>query len=367
MAKRYAKPQPVHKYRLDKPWPLIVGILFGLLLALTVFLLAYGLSPEIDSHTLGTLDISMLRNSAGQVILYPKPGLEAEKAGVQNFDVLLDINGKPVNRAVDPTLQVHGRIGESMTITVRKADGSVKDYTLTLSSDTQKVLSDAGLTPNGLTAYLVTLSLLVGLGFAVLAGMLLLRQPAHVAFILGAFVLLLLPVSLNAVSVLFKGFTRANLVWLYSLLRVIGFFLAGFLLFIFPNGEFVPRWIRWILIPVGVWTILYYVTQLNSNFLPGSWVDFIWVVIFAFGLIMQNYRYRRISNDKERSQTRPVALALLIAAVAYLVIWLLDVFLPGSTISNAGLFWFYLVAELAIDAAFIYLGLRLMLSIRKSG
>jgi S1-C subfamily serine protease len=101
MSPRAAKPKPIVKPILKQPWPIVTGTLIGLLLVLTLFFLFYGISPEIDSHMVGNIGISMKINSAGQVVLYPTPGYDAEKAGVQNFDILLDINGQPISQNID--------------------------------------------------------------------------------------------------------------------------------------------------------------------------------------------------------------------------------------------------------------------------
>jgi len=76
----------------------------------------------------------METNSAGQIILYPTAGYDAQKAGVENFDILLNINGQPVSKTMDIKKQLSGRVGEPLTITVRKSDGAEKTYKLVRSS-----------------------------------------------------------------------------------------------------------------------------------------------------------------------------------------------------------------------------------------
>ena len=95
----------------------------------------------------------METNSAGQVVLYPMPGYDAEKAGVQNFDILLDINGQPINQTTDINKQLNGRVGEPLTITVRKSDGSEKTYKLVRSSVPKPYLTRQGFPFGFLTGY----------------------------------------------------------------------------------------------------------------------------------------------------------------------------------------------------------------------
>ncbi len=369
MSPRATKPKPIVKPVLKHPWPIVTGTLLGLLLVLTLFFLVYGISPEIDSHMAGNIGISMVTNSAGQVVLYPTPGYDAAKAGMQNFDILLSINGQPVNNETVIKQQLAGRVGEPITITVRKSDGSERTYKLVRSSSAQTVLDQAGLSLGFLTGYLTSLSLLVGLGFAALGAFLLLRRPAYEMFILTACVLVLLPFSLNSLSadiVLAQGAIRANLEWLYNLLRIAGLGLASLLVYVFPDGQFTPKWIRWGMICVGIWGVLYAIALINPAFLPGSWIDLVWIIIIAIGLGLQSYRYQHTSNEKHRQQIRQMGLVLLVGIAVYVVLWLVELFLPPNFLLGAGGVWFTLIADLLEDSAFLYFGVSLMMSTRKA-
>jgi hypothetical protein len=368
MSPRATKPKPIVKPILKHPWPIVTGILIGLLLILTLFFLSFGISPEIDSHMVGNIGISMETDSAGQVVLYPMPGYDAEKAGLQNFDILLEINGQPISQITDIKKQLNGRVGESLTITVRKSNGSEKTYKLLRSSAAQAVLDQAGLSIGFLTGYLLSLSLLVGLGFAALGAFLLLRRPAHGMFILTACVLVLMPYSLNSLSadsVMVQGATRLNLGLLYNLLRVAGLGLASLLVYIFPDAQFVPKWIRWGMIVVGVWGILYAIALINPAFMPSSWIDLVWMIIIAIGMGLQSYRYQHSSSGKDRQQIRLMGLTLLVAIAVYIVLWLVELFLPGSLVGAGGV-WFTVISDLLEDAAFLYFGVSLVLSTRKT-
>ena len=367
MSPRAAKPKPVVKPILKQPWPVITGILFGLLVALTLFFLTYGITPEIDSYMNGNVGISMETNSAGEVVLYPTPGQDAEKAGLQNFDILLKINGQPIGNTTEIRTQLAGRVGQSLTFTVRKSDGSEKTYHLIRSSAAQTVLNEARLSVGFLAGYLTSLSLLVGLGFAALGAFLLVRRPANRMFILTAGVLVLLPYSLNSLSadnVMVQGAIHAQLGWLYNLLRVTGLGLTSLLVYVFPDGQFVPKWIRWGLIGVGVWAIPYAIALINPAFLPGAWIDLVWMVIFAIGVGLQSFRYTHTPSEKERQQIRRMGLILLIGVAVYIVDWLIQLILPPSFMVGAGGVWFTLISDLLVDAAFLYFGLSLMLSTR---
>jgi hypothetical protein len=288
MAKRASKSKPVAKQILASPWPILTGVLFCLVLVLTLFFIFYGIAPEM------------------------------------------------------------------------------KSYTFDKSPDYLKILAEAHLSAGLLSGFLTGLSLLVGLGFSGMATFLLLRHPSHVQVILTAFVLILLPYSLNAVSVMAQGVDLANLAWLYCLLRAIGLFLAGWLVFVFPDGQFLPKWVRWSLIGLAIWAILYSIVLIFPALLPKGWFDFGWVVLIALGLAAQDYRYLHFGSQKERQEIRRMGLALLVALVVYGVVWMLNTFLPSGAFSDPSWVWFYLLAELLVDAVFLYLGLNLMLSTYKT-
>jgi len=98
---------------------------------------------------------------------------------------------------------------------------------------------------------------------------------------------------------------------------------------LFPNGRFVPAWMRWLvtaeialavifsLWPTSSWNIE---TLLTSP--PASLLLFIWVIIIGWVSIIggQMYRYRRVSSPTERQQTKWVVLGIIegpVLAVLY--------------------------------------------------
>ena len=103
-------------------------------------------------------------------------------------------------------------------------------------------------------------------------------------------------------------------------------------LFVFPNGRFVPRWMRW---PVLAWMLV----QLPRPFLIGDDVaavrvtyDYAVVPMFlvGFGCVVysQVYRYRRVSTPLQRLQTRWTAVGFGAAVTVFGAASLLQVFIP---------------------------------------
>jgi hypothetical protein len=97
-------------------------------------------------------------------------------------------------------------------------------------------------------------------------------------------------------------------------------FLGGSLLFfffcLFPDGRFVPRWIRW-LVPLVL------AREGINAFLPdselggGSSGFVLFVIEFATALFAQIYRYRRISSPVQRQQTKWVVYGVAVALIGY--------------------------------------------------
>jgi hypothetical protein len=81
--------------------------------------------------------------------------------------------------------------------------------------------------------------------------------------------------------------------------------------FIFPNGQFVPRWTRWV---AAVITPLIMISLLPLG-IPWlmSGILAIWLIL---GIVSVIYRYRRQSNPTERQQIKWVGIGFLIAFIA---------------------------------------------------
>ena len=104
-------------------------------------------------------------------------------------------------------------------------------------------------------------------------------------------------------------------VYLFAFFGSISFILFFFL---FPDGRFVPRWMRWI--PI-VWTaheMAYYFFP-NSVFNTYRSLPTLDVVIisifFCIGMGSQVYRYRRVSSPLQRQQTKWVVFGIVSAVL----------------------------------------------------
>src|SRR6266700_1937993 len=108
-------------------------------------------------------------------------------------------------------------------------------------------------------------------------------------------------------------------------IQIISFFGSvafGTFLYLFPNGRFVPRWMRWL---VGGWVIYSGVVY----FFPDSWLNTFWFTDLLFAgllvslLVAQVYRYRQVSSQVERQQTKWVVFGMSICVIGLVLVNLL--------------------------------------------
>lgn len=135
-------------------------------------------------------------------------------------------------------------------------------------------------------------------------------------------------------------------------------------LFLFPDGRFVPRWMR---VPMAVWSA----ALLVGWFLPGSSLPepsdlagLLILIALPAGAITQVYRYRRVSDHAQRQQTKWVVFGITAAVVGQSVFWVLGeiaptALSPGSVtlvydlIDLTGVTLSYLFIPLAIGVAIL--------------
>ena len=133
--------------------------------------------------------------------------------------------------------------------------------------------------------------------------------------------------------------------------------------YVFPNGQFVPRWTRWLAI---LW-IVHEASDyffLDSPFNPNTWPPLLSRLVFVgfigTGLVAQVYRYRRVSRPTQRQQTKWVVLGVTAALGGFLglglLFWIIPalernplILLAGST----GTILFLLLIPLSIGLAIL--------------
>ena len=92
----------------------------------------------------------------------------------------------------------------------------------------------------------------------------------------------------------------------------------------FPTGRFVPRWLRWFLIPALIVAALMSFIQLPLAFLY-------FFVVMTVLIVAQVYRYTRVSTPLQRQQTKWVILAIALVIVGEMASVLPTLFIADLT------------------------------------
>jgi hypothetical protein len=113
---------------------------------------------------------------------------------------------------------------------------------------------------------------------------------------------------------------------------------------LFPNGRFVPGWMRWLVtveIALGVIFSLWPTPSWNIETLstspPASLLLFIWINIIGWISIIggQMYRYRRVSSPTERQQTKWVVLGIIEGPVLGVLYYFPPLLFPSLSAPNS--------------------------------
>ena len=132
--------------------------------------------------------------------------------------------------------------------------------------------------------------------------------------------------ALVTFAVTFNSGTLVALVpawWLpIQIIAFLGSVFFGTFLYLFPNGRFVPRWTRWLVVGLVVYSTIDYFLP-NSPLANSLPIGLLFVGLLLCVLVAQVYRYRWVSSQLERQQTKWVVFGVAIAIAGFLLVALL--------------------------------------------
>jgi len=183
---------------------------------------------------------------------------------------------------------------------------------LTIAPETRAALSSLGLPENFPAGFFIGMDILTMLGFGSIGALLFWRRSDDWMALFISSMLLQMGMSYTAPP------AEAPVpVWLAASLQGLSETSQIAFFCLFPNGRFVPRWTRWLLLPLCVWRSarwgLDYLPKNhavlanaeNYGAVPQNMLDLLLIVgIFVLGVLLQVYRYRRVSTRTERQQMR---------------------------------------------------------------
>jgi hypothetical protein len=192
-----------------------------------------------------------------------------------------------------------------------------------LSARTAQAFEAVGLSLNAYALIVFTLTVLSVLLCGAIAAVLRWRASENgMALLVGLMLVLFGTSSLVADTVLLTSFLGSvlatNLAPFFSSLAAA---CALLVIFLFPNGRFVPGWMRWFVLCGVVLTPI-----LTGPLVLGN---VLWVIIWLSAVGTQIYRYQRVSTPVEQQQTKWVLLGFFLLLLIVLGFSLPEIVLPA--------------------------------------
>jgi hypothetical protein len=186
-------------------------------------------------------------------------------------------------------------------------------YDWQLSPEAARRLEEGGIPVSAYATYFVVFDVLLSLTYCSVAALIFARASGEQVSLLTAFALVLFGSIGESATVQAAGLAYPALTWLVDHLSSLGRIAMLVLFYIFPDGRFVPGWLRWV-------ALLLAATLVIEPLLAGSLLDVsTWPrplsLIYTAGLfggvvLAQAYRYMRVSSLTQRQQTKWVVFGL---------------------------------------------------------
>jgi len=192
-----------------------------------------------------------------------------------------------------------------------------------LSPDALTTLQHVGLSLGEYVAFNVALILMATLlSYAVALLLILRRSDDWMALLVALMLVYFVPGSITNTVVLSQWVGPAFASILSTISGQLSLVLLVLVFYLFPNGRFVPRWTRWVMmVLIGV-SLLFLIFPYTS----AIWLNDVAGVLYFGSLISlviaQIYRYRRVSSPLQRQQTKWVVYSL--AMTILLVVGVLE-------------------------------------------
>ena len=245
-------------------------------------------------------------------------------------------------------------------------------YTITLSKSTchtrhGAALHSARLSLQFYAIYITTLSVVFVLFFFVIGVIIAWRKSDDWMALLVSITLIILgtvnQTNYQQLASIYP-FTQVPGDLLHFLFTILPFLVV----FLFPNGSFVPRWTRWLVLLIFLFAVggsFFPASPLNTQNLPSTVNIVLVLLLFVTVIFAQIYRYVRKSTLIERQQTKWVILGIAATFIYFIVLDILTTLNPeltqarslGFLLPEASYFFAFIIVPLSI--AFSILRYRL--------
>ena len=153
--------------------------------------------------------------------------------------------------------------------------------------------------------------------------------------------------------------------------EVVGLTSSIVLFFVFPDGRFVPAWARYMAAAWILWTLYWsFGPLLVPALFPPSLEQTFWTLstipALAFNLVailVQAYRYRRVSSAGERRRTRWVVLSFAVGTAAYFAVMLGRFALDAVGYGEAAEFLLFSLGTHVVQVSLLLIPLCVLLAV----
>jgi hypothetical protein len=178
-----------------------------------------------------------------------------------------------------------------------------------LTPEGVQTLQALGLSTDFYAAYIITVEVVAALVYAAVGAVIFWHRSDDRMGLFAAFTLL---TAGCAIFIAGQLAAHAPTLWLpAACVQYLGQASFGIFFYLFPDGRFVPHWTRWLAVGSSIWWFVsVFFPDIPLNFLvfgPG------FVGYIASQVVVQVYRYRRVSNAVQRQQTKWVVYGFAVA------------------------------------------------------
>jgi signal transduction histidine kinase len=306
-------------------------LLFGRLLWLALVLIAVALfiagipfrADDLREQYQAKIGAFFFLNPSGEMLIFPWRNHPAIQAGILEGDILLAVNGKPVqpiHSASEDFLKGLIRVGPAgtpITLRVRTGNHPPREYTVFLGGEDAVALARLGLSPNFLVTYAIGMEAIFALVCISIAVLILLRKSNDWLALLASLTFM---VGLLGISANMRAFYENNPLWRPEIGIWVSLVLFVLFLFpcLFPVGQNVPRWTLALIIAGALWTLMSVLNpSLQITRIPRPYNLLMIITWLGMGMLIQIYHYRH-SNPIQKQQTKWVILGAVVATVGVL-------------------------------------------------
>jgi hypothetical protein len=185
-----------------------------------------------------------------------------------------------------------------------------------LTPGTAQALHNLGLSTGGYAVSILALAIAsASISFGVACVLFWRRSDDWMAIFVSLFLVIIgVNFSVQAQAILATNVQTAWY-WSHTVLIGLGWAMLSLLLYLFPDGRFVPRWTRLLAVFVVASNLFLDASPVPISTFPPWMLSAIYLVNGGSGVVAQIYRYARVSGPVQRQQTKWVVFGLTVTTL----------------------------------------------------